>query len=94
MSSRGRILIIGNRGEILINPRDIMSKELQVSGVALLQSTDEEIQEASEFIGQCLEKKQLNPLITMKYSFAKASEAHDEVINRTNLNNGNIILHP
>lgn len=94
MPSRGRIAIIGNRGEILINPRDIMSKELQVYGVALLQSTTEELKEASEYIGQCLEKRQLNPLITMRYNFENAPSAHTEIINRTNLSNGNIILVP
>jgi NADPH2:quinone reductase len=90
----GRIAIIGNRGEITINPRDIMSKELSVYGVALLQSTGEELSRASQMIGECLERGQLDPVISMRYTLEESPLAHQEIIERKKLNIGNIVLIP
>jgi NADPH2:quinone reductase len=35
----GRIIVIGNRGEITISPRVAMMKELDIRGIALLNAT-------------------------------------------------------
>jgi NADPH:quinone reductase len=94
MRSRGRISIIGNRGEIKINPRDIMSKELSVHGVALLQATPEEMKSASQFIYKCLEEKLLDPLVSMVLPLEEASQAHQEIIERKKLTIGNLVLVP
>lgn len=94
MAQRGRIAIIGNRGELSINPRDIMSKELSVHGVALLQSTPEELKAASEYINKCLEENVLDPLVSMKLPFEDAPLAHQEIIDRKTLTIGNIVLLP
>src|SRR5215468_7905963 len=39
----GRIIIIGNRGEITINPRVAMMKELDIRGIALWNATPEQV---------------------------------------------------
>jgi NADPH2:quinone reductase len=39
-SGVGRIVVIGNRGTIDINPRLLMAKETSISGVTLFSSTD------------------------------------------------------
>ena len=94
MRSRGRIAIIGNRGELTINPRDIMSKELSVHGVALLQSTPEEMKSASQFIHKCLEENSLDPLVSMVLPLEEAPQAHQEIIERKKLTIGNLVLVP
>ena len=35
----GRVVIVGSRGQIAIDPRDIMSRELSVTGIMLLGAT-------------------------------------------------------
>ena len=40
----GRIVVIGNRGEITINPRVAMMKELDIRGIALWNATPEQVQ--------------------------------------------------
>lgn len=94
MGRGGRIAIIGNRGEIMINPRDIMSKELLVYGVALLSSSGEELQRAERYITRCLQEGKLDPLISMRYPLEEAEIAHKEIIERKNLKIGNIVLIP
>jgi NADPH2:quinone reductase len=39
-SGVGRIIVIGNRGTIDINPRLLMAKETSISGVTLFSSTE------------------------------------------------------
>jgi NADPH:quinone reductase len=94
MKPRGRIAIIGNRGEIKINPRDMMSKELCVSGVTLFLSSGEELKTASLFINQCLEEKKLDPIVSMTLRLEEAGLAHQEIINRKNFTTGNLVLLP
>jgi NADPH:quinone reductase len=94
MSTRGRIAIIGNRGELTINPRDIMSKELSIYGVALLQSTPEDMKSASEFINKCLEEAVFDPLVSMVLPLEEAPRAHQEIIERKKLTIGNLVLVP
>ena len=35
----GRVVIVGSRGQIAIDPRDIMTRELTVTGVMMLNAT-------------------------------------------------------
>lgn len=39
LSFRGRVIIVGCRGSIEINPRDTMAKETSIIGVSLFSST-------------------------------------------------------
>jgi NADPH:quinone reductase len=94
MKPRGRIAIIGNRGEITINPRDMMTKELSVYGVTLFQSSSEELNTASIFIHQCLEEKKLDPVVSMTLSLEDAGLAHQEIIDRKSFTTGNLVLLP
>lgn len=45
LAYRGRVAVIGSRGTIEINPRDLMATESSVYGVALGQSSIEELNE-------------------------------------------------
>lgn len=39
LSYGGRVIVVGSRGSIEINPRDTMAKETSIIGVALYSST-------------------------------------------------------
>ena len=47
IARRGRIVVIGNRGTIEINPRDAMGKGASIIGMLLLNTTPEEAQRIS-----------------------------------------------
>ncbi|KAK2100192.1 hypothetical protein P7K49_021540 [Saguinus oedipus] len=45
LSQGGRVIVVGNRGTIEINPRDVMTKESSIIGVTFFATTKEEFQQ-------------------------------------------------
>lgn len=80
VAKRGRIVIIGNRGEITINPRAAMAKESCVTGILLFNATSEELREAHTFLYEQLEAGTLNPIIRCELPLADAPRAHEMVL--------------
>lgn len=94
MAMNGRIVIVGSRGSIEINPRDIMTKELEVYGVMLFNSSPHEIYRTASFIDALLKHHQLNPIISLTLPLNEAPTAHAEIIERNRFHVGNIVLIP
>jgi NADPH2:quinone reductase len=88
----GRIVVIGNRGEIEINPRMTMMKNLDVVGLALPNATDEEMTRIHAGIRAGLESGVLNPVIGREMSLDEAAAAHHAVLEPGAF--GKIILKP
>ncbi|KAL2098350.1 hypothetical protein ACEWY4_007557 [Coilia grayii] len=80
LSYGGRVAIVGCRGPIEINPRDIMSKESSISGVALFFATQEETAECAVALFAGMEAGWLKPVIGPQYPLEKASQAHEDII--------------
>ena len=51
VAKRGRIIVIGNRGTIEINPRDAMAKGASIIGMMLLNTTADETQRIAAAVG-------------------------------------------
>ncbi len=90
----GRLVVVGSRGTIPINPRSTMAKELEVYGVNLGLITDNDKREMGAFVTASLASGVLRPIVGLELSLDRASDAHSEIINRTQLNIGNIVLLP
>lgn len=88
----GRIVIIGNRGEIQVNPRMTMMKNLDVVGLALPNATDEEMTRIHAGIRSGLESGVLKPVIGREMPLAEAVAAHEAVLQPGAF--GKIILRP
>ena len=80
MSSQGRVLVVGNRGTIEINPRQIMSTEASVIGVMLFKTTEKERDEYHSAIYAGIKNKWLVPIIGKEFSLQNASDAHQDII--------------
>ncbi|XP_071985345.1 quinone oxidoreductase [Engystomops pustulosus] len=80
LTSGGRVVIIGCRGSIEINPRDTMAKESSIIGVSLFSSTKEEWREAAAALYGGMESGWLKPLIGPEYPLEKAAQAHVDII--------------
>ncbi len=78
---KGRIVIIGNRGRIEIDPRKIMAKDLTVTGVFLWGLHPEELAAVYADIGLGLEQRALVPVIGLELPLVEAPRAHEAVIN-------------
>ncbi|XP_060248434.1 quinone oxidoreductase isoform X1 [Meriones unguiculatus] len=83
LSRGGRVIVVGCRGPIEINPRDTMAKETSIIGVSLFSSTKEEFQQFAGILQAGMEKGWLKPVIGYEYPLEKAAQAHEDIIHRS-----------
>jgi NADPH:quinone reductase len=76
----GRIIVIGNRGEITINPRVAMMKELDIRGIALWNTTSEQVRPMMEDILAGVAEGAVRPIIGREMPLAEAAAAHVAVL--------------
>ncbi len=76
----GRVVVIGNRGRIEIDPRKIMGKDCAIYGLALWGIPSDEIRRAHEAILAGLESGALNPVVGKEMPLADAARAHVAVM--------------
>jgi NADPH2:quinone reductase len=80
IAKRGRIVVIGNRGRIEIDPRQIMARDSSVLGMMLWNATDEELGLIYHDLIKGLEAGVLVPVVGTEYPLAEAAKAHDHVM--------------
>ncbi|XP_062960720.1 quinone oxidoreductase isoform X1 [Cynocephalus volans] len=84
LSYGGRVMIVGSRGPIEINPRDTMANETSIIGVAVLSSTkvgkEEEFQQFAAGLQAGMEIGWLKPVIGSQYPLEKVAQAHENII--------------
>lgn len=89
---RGRIVIVGNRGRVEIDPRDLMGKESLVAGVMLPGATEEEFAELWARIGAGVRDGVFVPLVGKKFKLEEAAKAHEELIDPKEATKGKMVL--
>jgi NADPH:quinone reductase len=77
---RGRIVVIGNRGTIEINPRDAMARDATVHGMTLFNATEEELSRIHAALFAGLENGTLRPVVGNEFKLADAAKAHEAVL--------------
>jgi NADPH:quinone reductase len=80
LATNGRVIIIGNRGEITINPRDLMSRRSSARGFTLWAITPEEEADIHAGIIAGLENGSLRPVVGKELPLAEAARAHKEIL--------------
>jgi NADPH:quinone reductase len=80
MAFRGRVIVIGNRGEITINPRELMARRAAVRGFTLWAATDAESAEIHAAIAAGLENGTLRPIVGKELPLKDAPQAHIDVL--------------
>lgn len=86
----GRVIIIGSRGPIEIDPRLTMGKESEIRGLALFNATAEETVQTHDGLAKAIRNGSLYPTISRKMSLADAPLAHQLVMSDGNC--GKIVL--
>lgn len=92
LSYGGRVIIVGSRGPIEINPRDTMAKETSIIGVALYSSTKEEFRQFAAALQAGMEVGWLKPVIGSQYPLEKAVQAHENIIHSSGATGKMILL--
>jgi NADPH2:quinone reductase len=80
LAIRGRVIVIGNRGEITINPRELMARRASVRGFTLWAATDAESAEIHAAIAAGLENGTLRPIVGKELPLKDAPQAHIDVM--------------
>ncbi|WP_305989126.1 NADPH:quinone reductase [Roseibium sp. MMSF_3544] len=88
----GRIIIIGNRGEIEINPRMAMMKELDIRGVMLWNVSEALLTDIMADILAAAAEGTIKPKVGREFPLADAAKAHELVVQTGNA--GKLVLIP
>ena len=80
LAMNGRVIIIGNRGEITINPRDLMSRRASARGFTLWAITPAEEAQIHAGLIAGLENGTLKPIVGKEMPLAEAARAHKEIL--------------
>jgi len=80
LAINGRVIIIGNRGEITINPRDLMLRRASARGFTLWAITPMEEAEIHAGLIAGLENGTLRPVVGKELPLAEAARAHKEIL--------------
>jgi NADPH2:quinone reductase len=76
----GRIVVIGNRGTIEINPRDAMGRDATVMGIVLFNASERELNSLHAAIAAGLSTGVLRPVVGHEYPLREAAKAHVQVM--------------
>ncbi|HKW56231.1 MAG TPA: NADPH:quinone reductase [Candidatus Acidoferrum sp.] len=80
LAQRGRVIVIGNRGEITINPRELMARRASIRAFTLWGITSEEEKEIHAGLIAGLENGTLRPVVGKELPLAEAARAHKEIL--------------
>ncbi|HEX5707594.1 MAG TPA: NADPH:quinone reductase [Pyrinomonadaceae bacterium] len=76
----GRVVVVGNRGTIEINPRALMARDADVRGMSLLNAPVEELVGIHAALAEGLERGTLRPVVGRELPLAEAPRAHEAVL--------------
>jgi NADPH:quinone reductase len=80
LANDGRVIVIGSRGEITINPRELMGRRASVRGFTLWAITPTEEADIHAGLIAGLENGTLRPVVGKEIPLAEAARAHNEVL--------------
>lgn len=80
LAPAGRVVVIGNRGNIEINAREAMTRESAILGLTLFAATDADLLESHAAIIAGLENGTLRPVVGNELPLAEAPRAHQLVM--------------
>jgi NADPH2:quinone reductase len=80
LATRGRVIVIGNRGETTINARELMSRRGSIRAFTLWGTDEAERSEIHAGIIAGLENGTLRPVVGKEFPLADAARAHKAIL--------------
>ena len=77
---RGRCVVVGNRGDVQINAREIMGRESIVTGMTLWAVPPDALSRIHSALGAGLKSGALRPIVGKELPLAEAAQAHNDVM--------------
>jgi NADPH2:quinone reductase len=80
LAKKGRVVMIGSRGPVEINPRDAMGRDATILGMTLFNATPEDKIKIHRDLVKGLRAKKLKPVIGKELPLSEAAKAHELVM--------------
>jgi NADPH2:quinone reductase len=88
----GRVIVVGNRGQVEIDPRELMKRDADVRAMTLMNVTESDLGAIHAAILAGLENRTLRPVVGKEMPLADAARAHEAVLEPGSY--GKIVLIP
>jgi len=92
LALRGRIVVIGNRGNVEINARQAMVRDAAILGMVLWNTPEPEMAAIQAALGAGLANGSLRPVVAQEIPLKEAARAHEVVMSSGA--HGKIVLVP
>ena len=92
LAKRGRVVVIGSRGRVEINPRDTMQRDADIRGMVMPNTPPAELASIHAALVAGLENGTLRPVIGKEFPLGEAAAAHRAVMESGSF--GKIVLVP
>jgi NADPH2:quinone reductase len=80
LAKRGRVVVIGSRGKVEIDPRATMSRDSSILGMSLMNATEEERASIHTALVAGLNNGTLKPIVGREMPLAEAARAHEAIM--------------
>jgi NADPH:quinone reductase len=80
LANNGRVIVIGSRGEVTINPRELMTRRASIRAFTLWGITPTEEADIHAGLIAGLENGTLRPVVGKELPLAEAARAHKEIL--------------
>jgi NADPH2:quinone reductase len=90
LAMRGRVIVVGSRGNVEITPRELMSRDARVEGLTLFNATPDDLHRIHAGLGAAFAGGTLAPIVDRAFPLAEASSAHRHVMESSHA--GKIVL--
>lgn len=80
LATSGRVVVIGNRGEVTINARDLMMRRGSVLAFTLWTTPPDQVTEIHAALYAGMENGTLRPVVGKRIPLAEAMRAHKEIL--------------
>lgn len=93
LALKGRVVVIGSRGPVEINPRDALSRDAKIMGMTMMNATPQELASIHAGLVAGLALGTLCPAVGEEFALADVAQAHETVMRPTGAY-GKIVLKP
>jgi NADPH:quinone reductase len=80
LARNGRVVVVGSRGSVEINPRDTMGRDASILGMTLMNASHEELTSIHAALAAGLENGSLRPIVGQRIPLSEAVRAHQVVM--------------
>lgn len=80
LAPKGRVVVVGSRGTVEIDPRELMSRDAAILGMSLFNATGEELASIHAGLAAGFESGALRPRVGRELPIESAASAHHAVI--------------